>query len=861
MASDEDPNARSGGGDDEKVTQKDAKRRQQPQIRHAGRAHVRGKIRRIWRPRYLELFDNGLVRYYELPAASADISQQQQRDNDWDLVDRIPKYALAVFGARILDVTTLRDMHVGLPHGAFGFLFRGQRLLHLERQYNDDDDDDAYETGAASAAASSSSAPFTVNPLPHTTPSAMSIAATAMSMQHACGGGGAGRPEPPKQEQQRDFLCAVSSLEEAQMWVVALQWAASYRQRHPSMSIPTEPWWNNSVEGVGRTPSGLVEEDRSVPVAASASGDFDNHEMVMVRDEEGVDAGGADVGRKGDGAVAAADRIDSTETDALQTQILRRRHPPSSSDEEGQQQRKPVVKEHSVGAETPAVKSETAKDAATKSEVSKATGGKVGAHRRRMHHHRTSLGGKVVVSKVVAYRVVRVSGLQFEVAYEIHGMLLRRRVAEQWSMLRTAEDIQNLIGDLTKELGPSLLDRAQLGLIRRLPRLSQKPQPTALTQSLSVVDSILRSFVMDAAMVNTNAMKAFLGLSSSQHAVSPKASSSSWKTVKVSNSSSISQTLRQWWSAHDAVSVLSRTTESLPEHVTTDHYVKSWLQARPPPSAMDTCVVIAWRRPLVVLGAAGVSAIAVVPLADKWQQIVPRVTMRFDTLVLSWIGAAYVGRCYYATIDDTLAVSGSEGVGRSHRSKTSLSEPSALPSGSSRNVTHGATVADAFQRTGSELDHGAVAPAPPKGDEDDLISVADSSADEDSDGEEMTGDEDESETQHQLLSSPLPEYPDNGGVSCWSKPEDDIFHVRGVNYFSDRIKIPSEPSPLTCRGVDIWITDNPERNISKHPAVLGGMLGDEDTFLVNFLLPFGNFVAYFSVPPLNKFPRKLRNGT
>ena len=26
-----------------------------PSIRHSGRAHIRGKIRRVWRPRYLEL--------------------------------------------------------------------------------------------------------------------------------------------------------------------------------------------------------------------------------------------------------------------------------------------------------------------------------------------------------------------------------------------------------------------------------------------------------------------------------------------------------------------------------------------------------------------------------------------------------------------------------------------------------------------------------------------------------------------------------------------------------------------------------------------------------------------------------------
>jgi hypothetical protein len=31
-------------------------------------------------------------------------------------------------------------------------------------------------------------------------------------------------------------------------------------------------------------------------------------------------------------------------------------------------------------------------------------------------------------------------------------------------------------------------------------------------------------------------------------------------------------------------------------------------------------------------------------------------------------------------------------------------------------------------------------------------------------------------------------------------------------------------------------------------------LAEEDTFLVNFLLPFGNFVSYFCIPPLEDFP-------
>ena len=107
------------------------------------------------------------------------------------------------------------------------------------------------------------------------------------------------------------------------------------------------------------------------------------------------------------------------------------------------------------------------------------------------------------------------------------------------------------------------------------------------------------------------------------------------------------------------------------------------------------------------------------------------------------------------------------------------------------------------------------------------------------------------------LSSPIPRYPDNGGYSCWSEPPNPgIFHVRGRTYLEDRIKVPSGQSPFKCRGVDLWMTDNPERHIARHPNVLGGKLQDEDTFLVNFLLPFGNFVAYFSVPPLSEFPNK-----
>ena len=129
-----------------------------PTIRHAGRAHIRGKIRRCWRPRYLELDEKGLVRYYELPP-TADVTMPEEAD--WQHVNMVIKDTLIIHHARIIDVTTLRDLHVGLPRGSYGFLFRGQRL-HI---------DDLLPTKSQ-------------------------------------------EPDTP-----REYFCAVSTLEEAQTWV------------------------------------------------------------------------------------------------------------------------------------------------------------------------------------------------------------------------------------------------------------------------------------------------------------------------------------------------------------------------------------------------------------------------------------------------------------------------------------------------------------------------------------------------------------------------------------------------------------------------------------------------------------------
>mmetsp|Transcript_22947 Transcript_22947/g.33705 ORF Transcript_22947/g.33705 Transcript_22947/m.33705 type:complete len:640 (+) Transcript_22947:1592-3511(+) len=105
-----------------------------------------------------------------------------------------------------------------------------------------------------------------------------------------------------------------------------------------------------------------------------------------------------------------------------------------------------------------------------------------------------------------------------------------------------------------------------------------------------------------------------------------------------------------------------------------------------------------------------------------------------------------------------------------------------------------------------------------------------------------------------LIMNPLPKYPGRkgNGIDCWSKPPDTIFCVRGPTYLQDRIKIPSKPAPFKCRGVEVWNAEKAPCHIARHPSMLGGDLHKEDTFMINFVLPFGNFVSYFAVPPIEK---------
>jgi hypothetical protein len=144
------------------------------------------------------------------------------------------------------------------------------------------------------------------------------------------------------------------------------------------------------------------------------------------------------------------------------------------------------------------------------------------------------------------------------------------------------------------------------------------------------------------------------------------------------------------------------------------------------------------------------------------------------------------------------------------------------------------------------------------GDDDDHSTIVDEIA-SDSDAALLFPGVEAFEPEQGVLSSPLPMFPENEGISCWSIPDHNIFMVRSKSYLTDRLKMPSSPAVFECRGVDIWITDNAERNISRHPSMLGGKLQEEDTFIVNFLLPFANLVAYFTVKPVDQMPPNVAN--
>jgi hypothetical protein len=80
--------------------------------------------------------------------------------------------------------------------------------------------------------------------------------------------------------------------------------------------------------------------------------------------------------------------------------------------------------------------------------------------------------------------------------------------------------------------------------------------------------------------------------------------------------------------------------------------------------------------------------------------------------------------------------------------------------------------------------------------------------------------EEEEEEEGPLIQSPMQTYPEGAELgeyfNCVSEPDCEDFHVRGPNYFSDKIKVPSKPFLFPCRGVDLFLTDDAPENVGRY---------------------------------------------
>ena len=103
-----------------------------------------------------------------------------------------------------------------------------------------------------------------------------------------------------------------------------------------------------------------------------------------------------------------------------------------------------------------------------------------------------------------------------------------------------------------------------------------------------------------------------------------------------------------------------------------------------------------------------------------------------------------------------------------------------------------------------------------------------------------------------LIKSPMDTFPEGAKLgshfNCWSLPVHTSFHVRGPNYLVDKKKVESGPFLFPARGVDLFLTDACPENIGTNSGILGGLLREKPTLLINFRLPWGVFISYFEIP-------------
>ena len=359
------------------------KKQQQPHNNHdmtyhyAGKVHVRGLIRRVWRPRYLALGDDGYLRYHEsvpppvqqYPATNnyRMMSSSQNNNNSssssYQNMYNIhhthrPKQILAILdGARTIDPNSVMDQHVALPEGVHGFVFRGRHVeLSTSSQNHGDSSSEMDATivplqgpfggtkattcsvdGTRNKKKQSKQAAVVNMVFPQGSSrrrAAQQIAKAAVNPDVLCGGFGSGggggvsrsssssslmgyerqlseslHSEEYEETggysdesydatsfhnehkdlsstiqvkvqastvQSREYLCAVSTAEEAESWVVALKWAAEHRRRGRYAQIVSDG--EHNVHELQRLPTEKISNSAASSVSANEANDIDDNE-------------------------------------------------------------------------------------------------------------------------------------------------------------------------------------------------------------------------------------------------------------------------------------------------------------------------------------------------------------------------------------------------------------------------------------------------------------------------------------------------------------------------------------------------------------------------------------------------------
>ena len=105
-----------------------------------------------------------------------------------------------------------------------------------------------------------------------------------------------------------------------------------------------------------------------------------------------------------------------------------------------------------------------------------------------------------------------------------------------------------------------------------------------------------------------------------------------------------------------------------------------------------------------------------------------------------------------------------------------------------------------------------------------------------------------------VVGAPMSVFPEGaplGSVTnCWGESDPSDFRVRGPQYLHDRKKVPSQDFLFPIRGVDLFLTDTCPQNVGSHASIMEGNLRKEPTFIVNFRLPWGVLIFFFSIPDM-----------